>query len=153
MIPFLSSAARTASGTGESPTTAQIQSGRPSGDGYVSGLADLVAVEFELDVTAAATAAADTLDVVIQTRVDNNNWVDVVHFTQVLGNGGTKRYFAKIIATIAETMFENATALAAGSVRNILGYEYLAKWTVVNNTAPSFTFSVHINPIGFPGRT
>lgn len=98
-------------------------------------------VEFELDVTAAATAAGDTLDVYVQTTI-GGNWVDIVHFTQVLGNGSTKRYFAKVIATTAMTMFENATALAAAAVRDLLGDSYRARWVVASASAPSFTFSL-----------
>jgi hypothetical protein len=39
-------------------------------------------------------------------------------------------------------MYETGTALAAGSVRNLIGSQYRTRYVVVNNTAPSFTFSV-----------
>jgi len=99
------------------------------------------AVEVCLDVTAAATAAGDTLDVFVQAFV-GGQYVDVIHFTQVLGNGGTKRFFAKITADLAEAMFENASALAAGSVRNLVSGRYRVRWTIGSASAPSFTFSV-----------
>lgn len=100
----------------------------------------------ELDVTAAATAAGDTLDVFVQTRIDGTNWVDIAHFTQVLGNGGTKRFFCKITPVLAEALFENGAALAAGSVRNLLGPDLRCRWTVASASAPSFTFGVYCCP-------
>ena len=89
---------------------AQTETG--SGDaaplpGMVNGMA------FVLDVTAAATEVGDTLDVFVQTKIDGTNWLDVVAFTQVLGNGGTKRYVAKVSASAAQDDFENGTALTA----------------------------------------
>lgn len=46
-----------------------------------------------LNVTAAATASNDTLDVYIDTSPDGGTtWVNVGHFTQVLGNGGAKKF-------------------------------------------------------------
>lgn len=99
------------------------------------------AVTFELDLTAAATVVGDTLDVTIQTKVDQANWADAVHFTQAVGNGGTKRFFATLTTGINQAMYENATALAAGSVRNVWGDEWRASW-VIAGASPSFTFSV-----------
>ena len=90
------------------------------------------AIAFTLDVTAAATDVGDLLDVYVQTKIDGTNWVDVVHFTQVLGNGGAKRYMAKIIAGVATAEFENGTALGAAAVRNLMGTEYRVRWTVTD---------------------
>jgi hypothetical protein len=106
------------------------------------------AIGFVLDLTAAATDAADTLDVKVQTRLDGTNWVDVVSFTQCLGNGGAKRHFAKIDAGIAQAMFENGAALAAGNVRNLIG----EVWRTVHTQADadsngSFSFSVTACPM------
>jgi hypothetical protein len=103
---------------------------------------------FVLDVTAATVAADDTLDVKVQCRLDGTNWVDVVSFTQCLGNGGAKRHFAKIDAGIAQAMFENATGLAAGNVRNLIG----EVWRTVHTQADadgdgSFSFSVTACPM------
>lgn len=128
VVPMVEAGVRTATGTGDEFEV------RPK-----NGLS------FELDVTAAATAAGDTLDVYVQTTLDGTNWVDVVHFTQVLGNGGVKRFFAKISKDVAETMFENATALGAAAVRNIFGHQWRARWAVTDATTDdaSFTFSVH----------
>ena len=108
---------------------------------------------FVLDVTAAAAAVGDTLDVKIQTKLDGPNgatWTDVVHFTQILGNGGAKRFFAKVVgAPSAEAMFEDhANALAAGSIKNLFGDQFRYTSTVVDGGAhgQSFTFSVTAIP-------
>ena len=104
--------------------------------------------EFQLDVTAAATEAGDTLDVFVQTSVDGVNWIDIVHFTQVLGNGGAKRHVAKILRDVAEAMFEAGTALAAGAVRNIFGTKFRVRWTIADVATlgnQSFNFSVNAN--------
>lgn len=46
-----------------------------------------------LDVTAAATDVGDTLDVYIDTSFDGGvSFVNIGHFTQVLGNGGAKKF-------------------------------------------------------------
>jgi len=98
------------------------------------------AVEFVLDVTAGGTDANDTLDVSVQAFV-GGQWVDVVHFTQVLGTVPVKRFFAKISAEVAEAMFENGTALAAGSVRNLLSGRYRGKAVTVDPTGNNLTFT------------
>lgn len=102
---------------------------------------------FVLDVTAAATAANDTLDVQIQTKLDGTNWVPVVSFTQVAGNGGAVRHVAKISSDGAQAMFEDSATLSAGSIRNLVGDSWRAAWTVVENDAASFTFSVTAIPM------
>lgn len=103
----------------------------------------------ELAVTAAATAVGDTLDVYLQTTLDiGTTWVDIGHFTQVLGNGGAKRHFLKVLATAAEAAFEAGTSLAAGSVRHIMGKRFRIRWVVASSSAPSFTFAVNLAPLG-----
>lgn len=106
-------------------------------------------IAFALDVTAAATEAADTLDVLVQTKVDGTNWLDVVAFTQVTGDGGTKRHIAKVAAGLAEAMFENGSALSAGSVRDIIGDEWRVRWAITDASTDnaSFTFSVTACPM------
>jgi hypothetical protein len=100
----------------------------------------------QLDVTAAATDVGDTLDVTVQTTLDGTNWVDIYHFTQVLGNGGAKRYYGKIVWDAAMTEFENGTALGAAAGRAIIGDSYRVKWVIVDADADaSFTFSVTAN--------
>ena len=106
-------------------------------------------IVFVLDVTAAATAAGDTLDVAVQTLVDGTNYVDVVAFTQVLGNGGAKRHIGKVTGDAALTMFEGGAALAAGSVRGILGDAWRVKYTQVDDGDQNaiFTFKVTALPM------
>jgi hypothetical protein len=106
-------------------------------------------IVFVLDVTAAATAAGDTLDVAVQTLIDGTNYVDVVAFTQCVGNGGAKRHIAKINADVAQAMFEVGSALAAGNVRNILGDAWRVKYTQVDDGDQNaiFTFKVTALPM------
>ena len=107
------------------------------------------AMAFTLDVTAAATAVDDTLDVTIQTKIDGANWIDVVHFDQVLGNGGAKTYIEKVVSSVQVAGFETGTALAAGATRALIGDEWRASWTIVDPTGSdaSFTFSVSALPM------
>jgi hypothetical protein len=125
-----------------STTVSADGSGNP-----VAGLGEFRALTFELDVTAAGSLAGDKLDVFVQTTVDSGtNWVDVAHFTQVLGNGGAKRYFAKLQADVAMAEFENATALAAASQRALFGDQYRVRWAVTDGGGTkTFTFSVSVN--------
>ena len=114
----------------------------------VTGYGKYSVAWFELDVTLAATEAGDTLNVFVQTQIDGTNWVDIVHFTEVLGNGAAKRFVSKVSADLAETMFETGTALAAAGVRHILGDSYRARWAIVDVATTgnqSFTFSVKAN--------
>lgn len=105
-------------------------------------------VAFTLDLTAAATEVGDTLDVTVQTLIDGTNWLDICHFTQLLGNGGAKRYTGKCYGAAAEAMFEHGSALAAGSVRHLLGDAYRVKYVQVDaNSNAAFTFSVSAMPL------
>ncbi len=107
------------------------------------------AVSFVLDVSAAATDVGDLLDVKVQTMLDGVNWVDVIHFTQVLGDGGAKRFVAKLNANTAETLFLDAVLAAGTTVRHLLGDEWRVNYVVVNAGAVdvAFTFSVKACPM------
>lgn len=104
---------------------------------------------FTLDVTAAATAVDDTLDVAVQTKVDGTNWVDVCAFTQVLGNGGAKRFGMKTVAGGSQAIYTAGASLAADAIRNIIGDEWRVRWTIVDAATDdaSFTFSVNACPM------
>lgn len=132
-VVLLASAARTATGTGDA----------------VTGMGGFRCLQAQLDVTAAATATGDTLDVYLQTTIDGTNWVDIAHFTQVLGDGGAKRYFAKVVGEAALTEFENATALGAAANRALLGDQCRVRWAITDATTDdaSFTFSVYASLI------
>jgi hypothetical protein len=109
----------------------------------------------QLNVTAAAKDAGDILNVALQTTFDGSTWTDVIAFTAVLGNGGAKRFAAKIDGSMeqqldedASAIINNATALAAGSVRNLIGESVRVKYAITNDADSTvdttFTFSVTI---------
>jgi hypothetical protein len=106
------------------------------------------AIAFELNCSVQAKDVGDTLDVYVQTSLDGGTtWVDVVHFTQLLGNtGGAKVYYAKIAAVTALTMFETAAALTAGNVRDLIGTHLRAKYVITNDSDDpidtTFTFGL-----------
>lgn len=98
------------------------------------------------DLTAAATDVGDTLDVKVQTNV-GGLWVDVAYFTQMLGNGGTKRFAAKLLTQTAFTLGDIAAALTAGTIRHLFGDEWRVNYVVVDANANSaFTFTVTATP-------
>jgi hypothetical protein len=130
-VDLLASAARTASENGDEKRIDRTEAG-------------LIAT---LDVTVDESTAADKLDVKIQTKPNGQDWVDVVSFTQHDGNVGAKRYVAKVSATEPQAMFTDA-ALAAGSVRHLIGDQWRAVATVTDDSGnASFTFSVSLLPI------
>lgn len=106
--------------------------------------------EFILDVTAAATEAADTLDVYVDFSPDGGtSWVNAIHFTQVLGNGGAKKELAKINANTGlgtpTAPLSIAADAASGAVRNISLFECVRYRSVsVDATTDngSFTWSL-----------
>jgi len=105
------------------------------------------AIVFIADITAAATVAADTLDLYIQTQLNGVDWLDVVHFTQLAGDGGAKQFIAKIVSDAAEADFEVGSALGASAVRNLLGDAYRVRWDVTVDGTLSYTFSVIAAPM------
>lgn len=139
-VELLASAART-SNTGNGSAVEMFDSDRARDH--------LSAVQLVLDVTAAATQAGDKLDVFVQTQLDDTNWIDVVHFTQLDGDGGAKRYVEKIVAGAAEAGFETASALAAGEVRHLIGRRWRVRWVITESGGDdeSFTFSVQAQAV------
>lgn len=130
---LLASAARTAAtGTGDAITIPDAPNG----------------VSIVVDLTAAATASGDLLDLYVQTRLNGSHWVDVYRATQMLGDGGAKRFIVKIGAAAAAAEFENGTALTAPNVRAHLGDAWRARWVITDADTDdaSFTFSVTIIP-------
>lgn len=142
-VTLLASAART--GTTKSSTDTAY------GDAFsLQDVLDSVsALVFQLSVTAAAKEAGDILDVYVQTCLDGSNWVDVVRFPQVLGNGGAKRYVARLAQIPLEEheLFEASAAMSpSGEIRNILGRQLRVKYALTNDSDDpvdtSFTFGV-----------
>jgi hypothetical protein len=107
------------------------------------------AIAFQLNMTAALKDAGDLLDVYVQMSFDGGTtYVDVVHFTQILGNtSGAKVYTAKIEQAGALTEFETGSALSAAAHRDAIGTMMRAKWEITNdsdNTVDtSFTFELN----------
>lgn len=103
---------------------------------------------FILDVTAAATAAGDTLDVYVDFSPDNSIWVNAAHFTQVLGNGGAKREIAKITSgelNDPDAVLAVASDAAAAVTRNtgIMPFvRYRSAITDATTDDASFTYSI-----------
>ena len=105
---------------------------------------------FTLAVTNAETDNADTLNVKIQTKADGANWLDVVHFTQVLGDGANVvRYAAKVSAIAAQGIYSADAALNAGdAARQVIGDVWRVNWVIVDADADaSFTFAVTACPM------
>ena len=127
----------TTSGAVASTNTAEVAIPRPS-----------QAMILVCDLTAAGTDSIDTLDVKVQTNI-GGLWVDVAYFTQMLGNGGTKRFAAKLMSQTAFALGDIAAALTAGNVRHLIGDGWRVNYVTVDADADSsFTFSVYAVPLG-----
>lgn len=99
------------------------------------------------DLTAAATDAGDTLDVKVQTYIAGL-WVDVAYFAQMLGNGGTKRFAAKLMHQTAFSIGDIASALTAGNIRHLIGDSWRVNYVTVDaNANGGFSFVVYAIPI------
>lgn len=134
-ITLLASAARTASGTASITAIPHPELVRSA--------------VFQLDVTAAATEVGDLLDVYLQHSPDGGTtWDDFVHFTQVLGNGGAKKFLASWRGDVVpETEMKapgDATLAAGAVVQGPVGKSWRVKWVVVDagTVNASFTFSL-----------
>jgi hypothetical protein len=97
-----------------------------AGHEHLKGIAQYwLDAQFTLIVTAAATDAADTMDVKIQHSHNSDDivssaWDDFVAFTQLAGDGGAKQYIAQwtraVSAEAADEVRAPSTGLAAGNV-------------------------------------
>jgi hypothetical protein len=111
-------------------------------------LETIVGASFLFNVTAAAVGAGDTLDLYVQSSIDDGTtWDDFVHFTQVLGNGGLKKLRAQWLlyggAPSTPMGPYNDAALAAGVAQGPIGPTWRTKAVVVGGTAAfSWTLSV-----------
>lgn len=101
-----------------------------------------------LDVTAAATDATDTLDVYIDTSFDGGaTFINIGHFTQVLGNGGAKKFVMSFLAApvASSNLAVFSTDQTAGNALQIgFGDRIRVRSVVVDASTQnaSFTYSV-----------
>ena len=99
-----------------------------------------------LDVTAAAAAAGDKLDVYLDFSLDGTKWFNVCRFAQQLGNGGIKTEYAIFDPSNPGAVTIAATSdCAAGASRpSVFGKQVRARWdtTDAGGGLQSFTFSV-----------
>ena len=119
--------------------------------GAVQGLQRFSMVQANLRVTVASTLVGDTLDVYIDTTawpksqagVVARDWVNVVHFPQVLGNGGVKDFVATMNnqGGINATPTDVTADAAANVVRTLILGDSLRVRYVTAGTG-SFTFQV-----------
>jgi hypothetical protein len=131
---------------------AQAASGNSAN--FINHTEVLTAAIYVLDVTVAGSLAGDTLNVYVQHSWDEGtSWDDFVSFTQVLGNGGAKKFLAfwVLYGTAPSTPVKapQDAALTAGTVQQgPLGMWLRAKWAIVNGGGThSFTFSVGVQQI------
>jgi hypothetical protein len=110
----------------------------------VSIRGERLAYTWILDVTACHDAAGDTLDVYIDTLFGTATWINVAHFTSVLGNtaGGTT---ARFVVTVPANMLTTdlvATDCASGVARGVVGSAFRGRYICVETTDAHFTFSL-----------
>lgn len=135
---ILSKIARTLSDVGEAMPISNTNSG----------------IIFLLTVENAASDVGDTLDVFVQDSMDEGvTWNDLVHFTQVLGNGSDAlKFLATVNTRVTPTTPLGApqdAAMSAGVRQGPVGPRLRAKWTIVDSGTDnaSFTFGVSARQI------
>ena len=102
----------------------------------------------QLDITASATNAGDTLNAYVDFSIDGTNWFNAVHFTQQAGNGTPKTEIAILDPSNPGAAVIDVTADAASGVTVPAAFgDYIrGRWTVVEGVgigAASHTFSVY----------
>lgn len=103
-----------------------------------------------LTVSAAAAAAGDTLDVWVQHSWDDGtSFDDFVHFTQVLGNGGTLVHLCPwTLSSSAPAAMHKAVAKTLTAANSPLlgpiGNVWRVQYTVATAGTANFTFSVGV---------
>ncbi len=96
-----------------------------------------------LDLTAAGVDANDTLDVYVDVSIDGTIWMNAIHFAQMLGTGGAKRYFAVLDPSNPGTSAIDVTSdAAAGVVRpGLFGAQARGRYVIVDPTGANAAFS------------
>ena len=109
-------------------------------------------IQVVLDVTAAASAADDELDVVVSVSPDGGTtWLPAVAFPTVLGNGGAKRYVAELLpkwADPATSTVDISADPSPGDVRPYLLGTHLKAVGTITNGAGTHTFTYGVTAIG-----
>ena len=101
-----------------------------------------------LDVTAAATDVGDTLDVYVDTSFDGGTtWVNIGHFTQILGNGGAKKFIMAFKANpiaASNSVSASADQAAAAALQIGFGDQIRYRGVVAESSTvnAAFTYSV-----------
>lgn len=100
-----------------------------------------------LDVTAAATDVGDTLDVYIDTSFDGGtSFVNIGHFTQVVGNGGAKKFIMSFKAnpiTASNSVAFGTDQAASAALQIGFGDRIRVRAVTVDaNANATFTYSV-----------
>lgn len=129
-VTLLSSAARTANGTGSITDHATM----------VGGSSQFSSALFYLNVTA-VSGTLPTLDCYIQTEMPNEDYEDAIAFGQV--SSTTKRRAILLPGNVMEEGLHLDTALTASSTKGVpLGAKWRVKWIIGGTLSPSFTFDV-----------
>lgn len=102
----------------------------------------------EFDVTALATETGDTLDVYVDVSFDNENWINAIHFTQVVGDGSASTEIAKLTNEALndpDAVLAVTSDASAGVVRNLGVWPYMRSRSSITDATTdnaSFTYSV-----------
>lgn len=100
---------------------------------------------FILNVTAAADAVGDTLDVYIDWSLDGTTYFNGAHFTQVLGNGGAVAYYTVFDPTTGTTADVDVSSdqSANATVPTLFGPYVRGRYALVDGGGShTFTFSL-----------
>jgi len=109
------------------------------------GLGGFTEAEFLLSVTAAATAVDDTLDVFIDSSNDGGvTFLNIAHFTQVLGNGGAKKEVAICMRAAAALIAVTSDVAAGGVPRAFVGDAVRVRYVVVDAGAVNASFAFKV---------
>ncbi len=105
---------------------------------------------FQLSVSALASNATDTLDVIVQHSIDGSNWDALCHFPQVKGNdaaGQIRMQYVRREVTIESRSLDSIGA--AGTVyHGPIGANLRVEHVIANGSgSASFTFAVTMEAV------
>ncbi len=93
----------------------------------------------------------DLFDLYVQTQIHlggGDVWVDVLRFTQIAGTDPSIAYIDKLVAGLDQPTFNNATGLAAGAKRHLMGANWRCRWEITDGGGiHSFLFDMYIQPM------